>query len=217
MPARLVDLEVWGNNFQAQCAASPAGVGLTVPQAAEITLAYENFRDALLASTAPNSRTSVTIATTREMEGIFRAKVMEYVPLIQFAVGDVESTMNALGLTFRKTTKTPIAAPTAVPDLSIDRIEPLALVVRLKELGTLGNAMPDGSVGYEVASLVGLENPPNSPEDMPIVGTGSRRFYTLNFVTEDIGKQVSVAMRYVTAKGLRGPWSSILTTTVVSG
>lgn len=217
MPAKLSELRTWALNFASLIISAPATYGLTVPQATLINNAFADFDADYAASTTPGTRTPVTVAQTEVSAANFRAQVQQHLPLIQYAVGSNPATCATLGITFRKTTKTPIPEPTAVPDLAIERIEPLALVIRLKELGAVGNALPNDVTGYEVASKVGLTNPPNSPEDLEIIGTGSRRFYSLSFSSGDIGKQVSLAVRYMTAKGLRGPWSSILTTTVVSG
>jgi hypothetical protein len=132
------------------------------------------------------------------------------------ASGLIDATDAAtLGITFRDTTKTPIAPPSQVPELAMQLISPQAAKLRIKELGSLSNAIPFLCTGYQVAVSVNPPTPPTSPSELPIVGVGTRRFYDLSFLPGDIGQTMYCAVRYVNAKQQLGPWSNMLTSTVV--
>lgn len=217
LPQTLFGFQSWNNNFATQISASPAAYGLTVGDASAHSALTSQFNDDLLNSTTPETRTPVSVATTQIAFEQCRESAQGLVQKYQ-AAGAPDALKSAiLNVTFRDDTKTPILAPTAVPDLAIQKIEPQRVILRIKVAGVIGNALPLGSIGYEVWMAVGLTNPPNSPTAMLFAKNGSRRFATIEFATADIGKNVSFAVRYRTAKNLTGPWSSIITCTVSAG
>jgi hypothetical protein len=217
MPQSLNAFETWAVTFNNEVTTAPTTYGLTVGDAAACVAALTAFQTAKAISDVPATRTPVTVATTRTEFNNCRRVIQGLVQKYQ-ASGLATPTLSAtLGVTDRDTTKTPIPAPTAIPDLGIEKIEPQSVTLRIKELGVLGNALPLNCIGYEVYMSVGLTNPPNSPTDMTFVQNGSRRFTSINFDAADIGKNVSFAVRYRTAKNLVGPWSSIITCTVSAG
>lgn len=217
LPQTLQGFLTWATNFDAVISATPTAYGLSAGDATAFNALYNQFAADLAASTTPATRTPVSVAVTQISFTDARAKAQQLVQKYQ-ASGLADASKSAtLGVTDRDGTKTPIAAPTAIPDLGIEKIEPQSVTLRIKELGALLNALPVNCVGYEVWASVGLTNPPNSPTGMTFVKNGSRRFTSLNFLTGDIGKNVSFAVRYRTAKNLVGPWSSIITCTVSAG
>lgn len=217
LPQTLSGFNTWATNFETLISAAPTDFGLTAGDASAFNTLFASFNSALSVSTTPSTRTPVTVAATQTALEACRAKAQQLVQKYQ-ASGLATPTKSAeLGVTNRDTTKTPIPAPTAIPDLGIEKIEPQSVTLRIKELGALLNALPVNCVGYEVYMAVGLTNPPNSPTDMTFVQNGSRRFTTITFAPGDIGKNVSFAVRYRTAKNLTGPWSSIITCTVSAG
>jgi hypothetical protein len=217
LPASQSGYAIWGANFDAIVTASPATYGVTAPQMVTWANAFTVFTGAKAISDNPSTRTPVTVQDTLTAFQLSRAATSFIVGVIQASNLPSDADLTSAGLTIRKTTKTPIAAPTATPDLSVERITPQSMIIRLKELGALGNALPAGAVGYEVAMKVNPTVPPASPSELEIVGTGSRRFYTLSFPPANIGSPVFVAMRYRNATNQLGPWSSIVSSTVVSG
>lgn len=217
LPQTLLGFKTWNDNFNTQISAAPAAYGLSVSDANGHAGLTSQFNDDLASSTIPAQRTPVTVAFTQVAFNQCRANAQFLVQKYQ-ASGTADATKSAtLGVTFRDTSKTPILAPTSIPDLAIQKIEPQRVTLRIKEAGVLGNAIPLGSIGYEVWMAVGLVNPPNSPTAMTFEQNGSRRFTTIEFSTADIGKNVSFAVRYRTARNLTGPWSSIITCTVSAG
>lgn len=218
MPAGLLPFETWVINFGTVGAAGSVPITVvTVLEWTNFNALVSEYSAALAISTAPATRTPVTVATTQDWYNQVREACRELVARIQAWTGLSESIATDLGITFRKTTKTPIAPPTAVPSLDVNRVLPLAVELRVRELGAELSALPPFCVGYQVRYALDLPMPPMSPDNLELIGTGTRRFFTKEFDAGDVGKQAYFAVRYVTAKQLFGPWSNIVATTVVSG
>lgn len=217
LPASLGAFQTWLSNFYTNANASPTTYGLTAGQMTTLNGLKTTFDTNYAISTDPGQRTPVAVANTQMAFEAVRANVQFLVGVAQ-ASGLIDAGAAALlGITYRDTSKTPIAAPTAVPELAVEQITPLATVMRIKELGSLGNALPLDCVGYEVAMSIAPVTPPMDPAALTIIGQGTRRFFTQSYDGADVGKAAYFAVRYVTAKNLKGPWSNIITTTIVGG
>lgn len=215
LPAAQGPFVTWGTNFGSLITATPTAYGLVAGDATAFNTAFGDFTTAYAISTTPATRTPVTVADTQTEFNNARAVAQSLVQKAQ-ASGLIDATKAAdLGITFRDTTKTPIAPPTATPELAMQQISPQAAKLRIKELGALNNRIPVGSVGYQVAVKIDPPTPPTSPSELTLIGVGTRRFYDLSFAPGDIGKTVYIAIRYVNAKQQVGPWSNMLTSTVV--
>lgn len=217
LPAGQNAFYTWSLNFLSKITATPTAYGLVAGDATAYGTVHTAFETAKGISDTPSTRTPVTIADTQTTMAACRAKAQELVQKAQASglIGSVEAA--ELDITFRKTTKTPIATPTAVPDLSVQSNDPLAVKLRVRELGAELSALPPNCVGYQVRRAINLTSPPMSPDQLTLIGTGTRRFFDDTFEAGDVGKQVYYAVRYVTAKQLFGPWSNIVATTIVSG
>lgn len=217
LPLSLTGFSVWSANFSAEITGTPTIYGLVAGDATAYATLNSTFQAALMDSTTPATRSPVSVAATQTAFAAARAKAQDLVQKSQ-ASGLLTPTLAAqIAVTFRDTTKTPIAAPTAIPVLAVEEVTPLATKMRIKELGSLSNALPAGCVGYEVGISVAPVTPPLDPSALTLVGSGTRRFYTHSFDGGDVGKAAYFAIRYVTARQLKGPWSNIITTTVVGG
>lgn len=216
MPAALGPFLVWLDNFYNIVSDGPTGYGLTAGQMTTLNTLRGTFSTALTTSTTPSTRTPVTVAATNEAFIAVRANCQALVEQSQASLLPTEEMLVSAGMTVRKTTKSPIVAPTATPSLDIQSSTSLAITLRSKELGALNNAIPTGCVGYQVWCILDPAAPPSTPDNFVLLGQGTRRFYTQNFDGSAVGKQCYYAIRYITARQLVGPWSNIVGSTVVS-
>lgn len=216
MPVAYNAFESWGTNFVNLVTSAPTSYGLVAGDVTGLLDSWTEFQANLLASTTPATRTPVTVAATKENYNEIRLTLQQLVKQIQAWTGLTEEKATELGITFRKTTKTPIPTPTETPSLDIERSTSLAITLRSKVLGATNNALPLGSIGYEVYCLLNPTSPPSTPDNFVLLGTATRRFYTQNFDGSAVGKQCYYAVRYVNARQERGPWSNIVGSTVVS-
>lgn len=116
----------------------------------------------------------------------------------------------ALGITVRKTTKTPVAVPTTVPVLTrVDTSTRCILRLFFADAATPDSkAKPAGVQGCEIREQIGGPAPVN-PETMAFLAIETRSPYRADFEAPDAGKTIYFAFRWLNTKGQPGPWSQI--------
>lgn len=121
----------------------------------------------------------------------------------------------ALGITVRKTTKTPVAVPTTVPILPrIDTSTRAILRLFFADSTTPDSkAKPAGVQGAEIREQIGGPAPTN-PETMAFLAIDTRSPYRADFEQTDVGKTVYFALRWVNTRGQSGPWSQIFSAVI---
>lgn len=216
LPAGLLPFQDWNNNFDTLISTNPTRYGLTAPLAAGHASLTGNFNNALAVSTAPSTRTPVTVAATNIAFNAVRVSAQNLVQIAQASGLLTETIAAEIAVTFRDKIKTPIPPPTQIPTLAMESITPFQSVFRIKEAGADNNRIPAGCVGYQVAVAIAPVNPPTSPDELTLIGNGTKRFYTVPYSGLDGGKTTYTAVRYVNARQAVGPWSNIITSTIVN-
>jgi hypothetical protein len=217
IPAGILPFQAWVIVFSEWATANPDTYGFDDTQTGILEGKVETLNTRIAISTDAATRTPVTVANTQAAMVDARDYARTLVNLAQASGALTEPVALAAGITWRKTTKTPITAPTETPSLDVESITPLAVTLRVRVLGAELSALPVNVVGYQVRCEIDPPTPPISPDSLHLVAVGTRRFWTTTFEAGDVGKQVFFSVRYVTAKQLYGPWSNIVATTVVSG
>ena len=123
----------------------------------------------------------------------------------------------ALGVTVRKTTRTPVAVPTTTPTIQrIDTSTRAILRLFIVDATTPDSrAKPAGVQGCEIREQVG-GTAPVDPNAMAFLAIETRMPYRADFEAMDIGKTVYFALRWLNTRGEPGPWSAIFNATIPS-
>ncbi len=116
----------------------------------------------------------------------------------------------ALGITIRKTTKTPVGVPTTVPVLPRTDTSTRAILRLFFADATTPEtkAKPPGVQSCEIREQIGGTAPVN-PNAMAFLAIETRTPYRADFDAGDVGKTVYFAFRWLNTKGQPGPWSQI--------
>lgn len=124
------------------------------------------------------------------------------------AVTDMQKA--GMGITIRKTTRTPVPVPTTVPTLSrVDTSTRAILRLFFADSTTPDSkAKPAGVQGVEIREQIG-GTAPVDPSTMAFLAMETRAPYRADFEAMDIGKTVYFALRWVNTRGQPGPWSQI--------
>lgn len=214
LPGPDEDFLAFAQNFSAYW--EPANFGSEAPSEPVIQNATNTFATALAAATNTVTRSRVTIQgkddTRRSLEALLLNAVR--VAIAAFRRGDADGTqLLALNIRVPKTVPTPIGAPVYAPLLGLQGARPGFAELRVTHVvdGQAVNTrqFPYGNTGVEISRSTGTT----------WTSLGIRRRVNLLMDTSDLANGViaSYRVRYVTARGLTGPWSDSIMVPVVNG
>lgn len=222
IPAPDTAYDSWLNNFQTVIAAAPADFGLTAPDAAAITLAYNNYHATyLLAGTAPphrtpvnpGARTNVTVAAMNVQKASSMVTARAYASIIGANAGVSAGNKALAGLTVRSTARTPIPAPTTIPILGFVAAGIGVHVLNYHDATTpTAKAKPFGAIALQLVASIGNAPPVGGAAGLQQVGvyTKSPMQISMASVASAVGANVYYYARWVTRRGLPGPFSAVL-------
>ena len=131
---------------------------------------------------------------------------------VSSAVDDAER--EAIGLTVRDVTRTPVAAPTSRPKLTGDTSQRLRIGVGFTDETTPDSkAKPAGVRGCEIWVKIGGA-PPTDLSECTFLSTDSRTPYPADFDGEDSNQTAHFIGRWVSTRGDVGPLSETLSATI---
>jgi hypothetical protein len=221
IPPKDADLLAWADNFNALVTANYASYGLSAGDAATIDAIVSAFDDAYAlcggtyhAPVNPATKTVVTTQAKNDARTAMLATLRPYAQQIAISPGVSSDDKIALGLNARTNLPTPIPAPTSYPILGIRGMTPLGITLQYQDsaMGT-GKAKAPGAIQLELRATVST-TPLTDPDALAPAGMFTKSPLGMSFDSGDGGKTVYVAARWVTRRGLPGPWSAILVTTV---
>lgn len=215
IPTRDADLNNWSSNFSTLITASPGTYGLVSGDAATIAAEQAVWAAAYAAAINPPTRTPVSVAAKNTAKINLLALDRGYAVTISLNAGVSTSNKIALGVNPRTSVPTPITAPTTVPILTIDQALPLQHVIRYRD--TLASpsvkSKPYGVIAVQIfgsASATVITD----QTTLDFIQQSTRSPLTATWSSGDVGKPAYYAARWVTRKGLVGPWSPIVTFTI---
>lgn len=216
IPPRDADLDAWSLNFETQIDTEYATYGLTNGQATAYTALDTAWRTAYQAATNPATRTPVTIAAKDAARAALVFNARELAAVVNAYPGITNAQRETLGLNPRGDGPTPVPAPTTKPVAVVVEHQPLSHVLQIRDESTpASRAKPFGATAAEVWSKVGT-TPPASIADCVFRGLYTKPFLTVAYDGADAGKTAYYVTRWVTRRGLTGPTSDVVATTITA-
>jgi hypothetical protein len=223
IPPTSSGLDAWSSNFSLLISANPATYGLTAADATAIATAVALYHAAyLLGGTLsgghvpvnPMTRTPVTVADMRSQQGALVPMLRTYGSQIRIDPGVTNASKLALGLTLPNTTPSPVPAPTSNPVLSL--VQQTHLIVQLSYKDSLAGTSKAKAPGAISMQLVGAAAamPPVSPDVAPTIQMVTKSPFQISFITGQVGQVCNLWGRWLTRKGLVGPWSPMISMTI---
>lgn len=217
IPLRDEDLRAWANNFSTLITATPAAFGLTAPQAAAYAALYATYNTSLTTATNPATRTKPTVAAKDSARASLELTSRDFANIVQAFPTITPEQLAALGLTVRTTTRTPVPAPTTAPILGLQNLGVLSADLRFSDETTPDlRAKPFGVWTCEVWVKFGSV-PPVSVADCQFLVDASRNPSRLAWPPSQAGETAWLLGRWKTRRGLVGPPSATISTTIVGG
>lgn len=131
-----------------------------------------------------------------------------------------------IGISIRGHGKTPAPTPTSAPVVRVDHGQRLLHRLRFTDEGAGGTAggrrgrggKPPGTIGAEVWLALTPTGQPAPPlgDSYRFLSVSSRGNLQADFTSEDAGKTAYYALRWVSTRGDKGPWSEVTSATVAA-
>ena len=215
IPATDSDFLVWLSPFSALITATPTAYGLTTGNATTLAGLTSTYSDALMAAQNGETRGPSTVSAKDTARANAEAYARELATLIQANKSVTNEQKTNLRITVRKTTRTPVPAPTTRPVLSFVSGGAMAHTLRYNDETTPDSRKrPFGSAALMLSWwIVSTGTTPTGPANFvrPITNTP----FTIEFTSGDVGKTAIYSAKWVTATGLEGLISNTVTATVM--
>jgi hypothetical protein len=179
--------------------------GTFTPIQTQLT-AYET---AFEAAQNPN-RGKVDVLNKNEARDTLKTSIRSFVKAYLAynpAVSDADK--ENMGLPLHDGTRTPVPAPTTIPEVELDSSVIRQIAVHFKDTGSEKRGKPVHVHGIELRWAL-LDNAPASVEDMKNSAFDTATPYTFTFDETDRGKALYICPRWENNKGDKGPWGEIV-------
>lgn len=210
IPARNANLVAWMANFSTLITASPGTYGLTSGDATAIAAPNTALAAGFSLISSPSTKTAQTVSAFNTEKINALAVARPYAQTISLNAGVSSASKIALGVNPRTSTPTPITAPTTTPILTAQSASTAGIIVRYRDSTASPSvkSKPYGVIGvliYAKASLAAITD----PTLLSFEGTQTKSPLTLSMPGSN-GETIYMAARWVTKKGLVGPWSPLI-------
>lgn len=187
-----------------------AALGFTAAENTALQTALSNWGYSWTAFTNAEAAFNAAMPDKDAKRAVAEGLLRKYSMRMQTNTAVTDSQRAALGITVRKTSKTPSAVPTTVPVL--DRADTSTrCILRLfysDQTTPDSTAKPPGVQACEIREQIG-GTAPTDPNAMAFGGMQTRAPFRANFDAPDAGKHVWFAFRWMNTRGQFGPWSQI--------
>jgi hypothetical protein len=216
LPQALAAFSTWIANFAALITAAPGTYGLVAADAATIQTANDAFQTAYTMSTAPTTRSPTTVQATVTARNTAVQVVRAYGRLILANAGVSDDDKVALGLHIRDAVNTPVPAPLTNPIIGVLGAQPGQLTVTYKDSAAAPKvkAKPFGATACQLFVQFGIVAPV-SPAATPFYGVATKTPFPINCPAGSAGQNAYIYARWITQRGLVGPWSPLAVTAVI--
>ena len=210
IPVKNANLLAWALNFSGLITASPGTYGLVSGDAAAISAEYTALAAAYALITSPSTKTAATVSAFNATKVIALALFRPYAQSISLNPGVTSANKTAVGVNPRTSVPTPITAPTTNPVLTVQSASTAGIILRYRDsvASPSVKSKPFGVTAVQVFAI-GSATAITDPTLLPYVLNATKSPLTLS-LPGTAGKTCYIAARYITRKGLVGPWSPII-------
>lgn len=211
IPARDANYVNWLINFATLIAAAPASYGLTAGDATTISAANTAMSAAYALVVSPSTKTAATVQAKNTEKVISLQTVRPYAQVISKNAGVSSSAKIALGVNPNTSVPVPITVPTTSPTLSAQSTSTAGTILRFRDSTSSPSvkAKPYGVTQIQIFAAMSA-TPITDPTAIPFVEVATKSPLTLALGAGDAGKTVYFTARWMTRKGLVGPYASII-------
>lgn len=207
IPRRDAGARQWLNNFAMLVSAQPAAYGLTPADAVTLDALAKQFDAAFERASEPKTRSSPSVAEKDAIRNQALATFRVYAQQIKKNLGVSDQQKLELGLRLDDRTPTPIPAPRTWPILHIVGAQSGLHVLRYADVETPAARRKPHGVTHLLLYVVIGDEPATDPTEAIFVGAFTTQPFEVAYDAEQAGQTATYFGRWVTARGLEGPWS----------
>ena len=215
IPQKDGNFDTWFQQFSVYLSANYAALGVDLPTANNIAANYATWTAAYSASIGGSTRGPATVSAKNAARAAATVNIRIVAQLVNNNPTVTDDQRVALGITVRKTTKTPVPAPTTSPLLTFIAATPLSHTLRFADQSTpASRALPFGAIALELHVYISATPP---PPDAPAtrVLTATKNPLGVTFLTANAGLNAYYKGYWRTRTGLLGPASNIINQLII--
>jgi hypothetical protein len=212
IPPKDAALSTWLANFSSLITAAPATYGLLSSDATAIAAAVLTFQTAYTLVTSPATKTANTVSAKNTDKVLVLATVRPYAQQISNNAGVTSANKVALGLNPKTSTPVPITTPTTYPVLTAQSTSTAGTILRFRDsvASPSVKAKPYGVIGCQIFAKSST-TPITDPTTLLLLTTATKSPVTVPLTPISLpAPPVYFAARWISRKGLIGPWSPII-------
>lgn len=210
IPPKNAGLVAWASNYSTLLSANPAMYGTDAPTAATVAALNATFQAAWTVISTPSTKSKTTVLAYNNAKQALIASVRPLSVQISRNPGVTSGNKLALGLNLPNNTPTPIPAPSTSPILTFIGATPLQFTLTFADQNTPAKRIkPQGVVALQVFTIVAT-TVMTDPTLGFLAGTFTKSPIALNFASGQAGMMCTMWGRWITRKGLVGPWSTAI-------
>lgn len=215
IPTRDGDFDTWLNQFATYLSANYGALGVDLATANNINAGYATWNAAYNAAIGGSTRGPATVATKNGARAAVTVNVRIVAQLVNNNPTVTDDQRVALGITVRKTTKTPIPTPTSSPLLTFVAATPFSHTIRFADQNTPSSrALPFGALAMELHVFVS-DTPPPVGALATMVLTATKNPYGVTFTGAQVGMNAYYKGYWRTRTGDLGPPSTIISQGII--
>jgi hypothetical protein len=212
IPRKDAEVAPWGDNFVTQLTANAAQWGIPNGEITDLKTDLTDFKTYLAVVESP-ARTKIAVAQKNATRDRFKEKART---MINFRLKNpviTDSQLTALGVHVHDRTQSNIADPKTRPEHWLEVLDVRRISVHFHDQYADNKAKPYGMDGAVVAFVV-LDEPATDIDQLTRTELATRTPHVIQLTDKDRTKILSVAVCWQNRKGVKGPWSEILSTVV---
>lgn len=220
IPTKDALLVPWATNFSALITLDPTAYGLSAGDASALAALNTAYDNAYNAAIAGGSRGPASVNAKDAAKANLVARCRQLATIIQANPSITEEQKTALGITVRKTTRSPVPTPTTSPLLTFVAATPGQATLRMADQLTPAlKAKPFGAIQLQLSVWI-TTTPPPTPEPGPaspptFVLQYTKNPFAVNFEPGQVGKTAIYYGQWITRTGKLGPFSNMLQQVII--
>jgi hypothetical protein len=213
------DFAAYANHYSEAVHKFYEAQGLDVSELKPLEDALADWNKDFAAHNAAQARAEGARQEKDEARRTLEAAIRPVTAFVQGFPKTTDADRATIGITVRDAGGTPTSAPTSRPLARVESGQRLTHTLRFTDESTpTRKAKPRGVQGAEVWLALADPNTPAPPlgDSYKFLSLSSRGALQADFPSADAGKTAYYALRWVSTRGEKGPWSEVTSATVAA-